>query len=216
MAALVRIVATGKKTKMMVSAMMDPIAPITKTSPRHQPRSARPWHRSISKDAEVSAAPRPMPAWLGPGVPNIAPRKVQLQPLSPIARPCITMSPMPARPAATNAWLLRAPGARRDIVASSKGKTIGASHQTPVSPRLAALRGPSANKPASHSSQSPPSTCQGRTANPAHPSASHIFAVRRAGMAITSAGSSPRCPTWPAAGGAPTTSHTLQNQSRSA
>ena len=72
---------TGKKTKMTVSATTLPIAPTTKASPRHQPRAASPWQSSIRNDAAVSAAPKPMPAWLGPGAPNMAARNAQLQPL---------------------------------------------------------------------------------------------------------------------------------------
>ena len=55
--ALARIVETGKKTKTTISAMTMPMDETTKASPRHQPRAARPWQRTIRNAVAVSAAP---------------------------------------------------------------------------------------------------------------------------------------------------------------
>jgi hypothetical protein len=85
--ALARMVETGKNTNTAMSAMTTPMDEVTKASPRHQPRAARPWHRMIRKAAEVSAAPKPMPAWLGPGAPNRPARASSPQPLRPMAKP---------------------------------------------------------------------------------------------------------------------------------
>ena len=45
--ALPSITKIGKNTKLAIAATTSPIAPTTKASPRHTPRAANPWQRSM-------------------------------------------------------------------------------------------------------------------------------------------------------------------------
>ena len=53
-------------------------------------------------DTKVRAAPKPMPAWRGPGDPRRAASQAAFQPLRPIAKPCSATSASPAVPAAAS------------------------------------------------------------------------------------------------------------------
>ena len=144
--ALARIVATGRNTKMAVSATTTPIAPTMNASPRHQPRPASPWQSSISKAVATRPAPGPMPAWLGPS-PKRWVSKGKVQPLSPMANPCRMRNASPVSPAMTSTRLASARCCRRirGQVASRRASAIGASHQArPASTSLSAAREPSA------------------------------------------------------------------------
>jgi hypothetical protein len=128
--ALARIVATGKKTKMAISATTRPIDETTKASPRHQPRAASPWQSSIRKARAVRAAPTPMPACRGPGAPNRAASQEAFQPLRPMAKPWPATSASPAAPAATSHCpvLSRSSGPISGRAAHRSGTSIGSSH----------------------------------------------------------------------------------------
>jgi hypothetical protein len=85
--ALARMVLTGKKTKTAISAITTPIDEVTKASPRHQPRAARPWQRTMRNAVAVRAAPYPMPSWRGPGAPKSIRKVSNVQPFRPMAKP---------------------------------------------------------------------------------------------------------------------------------
>ena len=152
------------------------------TQPRRHRRGTSPRREALAehirKASAASAAPKPMPPWLGPGAPNSA----ASQAASPAVEPDREALQRRTRrdraaPASTRsrAFVSRPSGASAARVASSEaaGRSAGATR------RDRRGRGP-VRLPASpkRSPSSPPVRCQGRTAKPIQPSASQTRAVR--------------------------------------